>query len=346
MRIVVGLSGGIDSAVAAWLLRRDGHEAVGVHLTLTGIDEDALRATRRAAEALGIPLLERDGSERFRETVVLPALEAYAAGLTPNPCVVCNRQVKLEELLRAADDIGTGSVATGHYARVVRQAGRVRLLAALHRNKDQSYFLHRLTPDQLGRLVLPLGELSKDDVRALAREAGLPAVERPESQELCFVPPGSGVADLVERELPGRIRPGPVVGPGGERLGNHGGIHRFTVGQRRGLGIAAGEPVYVTALDPRTAAVTVGPARALERDRILVTDPSWLAGEPPPFPLRCTVRIRARHAGERCVVSPGPGETLEVRFVAPVRAPAPGQAAVFSDGDEVLGGGWIAPPPP
>jgi tRNA-specific 2-thiouridylase len=345
VKVLVGLSGGVDSAVAAVRLLREGYEVVGAYLRLwdPGAEEDPAVRARDIAASLGIPLIVEDLRKRFREKVFLPSLEASIRGLTPNPCVVCNRSVKLEGLLEAAAEAGAERVATGHYARVVRESGGPpRLLRGTDRRKDQSYFLHRLAPGQLARLLLPLGDLGKEQVRELASTAGLTAADRPESQDLCFVPPGRTFGDVVEALLPGRVRPGPVIGPDGREVGRHGGIHRFTVGQRRGLGVALGAPAYVVALDPGRAAVTLGPPEAAHRRRILVEEPSWLRGRPPPFPLRCTVRVRARHGGAACTVKPAEGERLIVTFDEPVLAPAPGQAAAFHLGDEVLGGGWIS----
>jgi len=353
VKVVVGLSGGIDSAVAALLLREQGHDVVGVFLRLW--DPLAGRASRccspedeadaaRVAAALGIGFEVACASREFFDRVFLAALEAYAGGLTPNPCVVCNQRVKFAELEAVAARLGADAVATGHYARVARDpGGRVRLLRGADRAKDQSYHLHRLTAARLGRVLLPLGELGKDRVRKIGAAAGLSVAGKPDSQELCFVPPGSSYAELVEGWLPGSARPGPILDLEGRELGRHGGIHRFTVGQRRGVGVAAGRPLYVVALDPARAAVIVGPREALEVRRFRVDDPSWIAGAPPAARFRCEVQVRARHRPVPCTVSVG-GAALVVCTEEPVAAPAPGQAAVLYRGDEVLGGGWIARP--
>ncbi len=347
MHVVVGLSGGVDSAAAVIGLLEAGHEVTGVFLRLgepePGPPPD-LEAARHTAAVLGVPLLVRDARKAFTETVLVPSLERYAAGTTPNPCVLCNRVAKLAILETVADELGARAIATGHHARVERsRGGPVRLLRGRDRTKDQSYFLHRITPRQLERLLLPVGEGTKAKARERVREAGLEVADRPESQELCFVPEGATPADLVERWLPGAVRSGPIVDGEGRELGRHGGLHRFTIGQRRGLGVAAGYPLYVVALEPGKNAVRVGPAEALERDRIIVEDPSWPSGRAPRFPLECMVQIRARHRAVPATVEALDDGRLEVRFTRPVRAPAPGQAAVLYDGDTVLGGGWIAP---
>ncbi len=351
MKVVLGMSGGLDSSAAALLLQRAGWEVVGVFVRLWDplgghgsrcCSLDDLEDARRVADGLGIQLIERCASREFFDTVFMPSLEQSAAGLTPNPCVVCNREMKLAHLEAAARDVGADTIATGHYARVEREASRTpQLLRGRDRGKDQSYFLHRITPSQLDRLILPLGELHKTEVRELAREAGLPVVDKAESQELCFVPEGTSYGELVEGWLPGAVRPGPIVDCEGEELGRHEGLHRYTVGQRRGLGVAAGEPLYVLKLDVGSAAVRVGPASALERAQIGVEDPSWLTEASPELPMECEVQIRARHRPVPGRVEQVAEGRLEVRFERPVRAPAPGQAAVFYRADRVLGGGWI-----
>jgi tRNA-specific 2-thiouridylase len=232
-------------------------------------------------------------------------------------------------------------VATGHYARVEwRDGGRVHLLRAADRAKDQSYFLYRVPPAILERLILPVGGLLKDEVRTLAREAGLPVAAKEESQELCFVPRGTSYAELVASWLPQAVRPGEIVDREGRVLGRHGGVHRFTVGQRRGLGIAAPRPLYVLALEPETGRVVVGPGPELDVHEIRVRDAVWIAGEPPAERFRCTVKIRSRHPGNEAEVTVDGGR-LRVTSSEPFHAPAPGQAAVLYRGEEVLGGGFI-----
>ncbi len=347
------MSGGLDSAVAALRLLEAGYEVVGVFVRMWDplgghgsrcCSLDDLEDARRVAELLGIPLLERCASREFFDRIFMTSLHRYAEGRTPNPCVLCNREMKLAHLEAVAAEVGAELLATGHYARVVRDdRERSRLLRGLDRGKDQSYFLHRITPGQLERLLLPMGELTKDEVRELARAAGLPVAEKSESQELCFVPRGTSYAELVEGWLPGAVRPGPILDQAGREVGRHPGIHRFTVGQRRGLGISAREPLYVVGLDAEKGVVRVGPAQALGARAITVASPSWLAGTEPGLPLACEAQVRARHRPVHATVDVAGEGRLEVRFAVPVRAPAPGQAAVFYRGDEVLGGGWIEP---
>jgi len=351
MKVVVAMSGGLDSSVAALRLVEAGHEVIGVLFRLWDplagaasrccSDEDVQDAQNVAA-ALGIRLREECTTRRFFDEIFMGSLKQYARGLTPNPCVVCNERIKFAELEAVAREEGADAVATGHYARVERgEDGAVHLLRAVDPAKDQSYFLYRVPLRILARLILPVGALAKDEVRRLAVEAGLPVAAKGESQELCFVPQGTSYAQLVEGWVPGSIRPGKIVDREGRVLGRHGGVHRFTVGQRRGLGIAAERPLYVLALEASTGRVVVGPREELEVPAISVEDAVWIAGEPPARRFRCTVRIRSRHAGVTASVEVGSG-TVHVLPEEPLMAPAPGQAAVFYHGDEVLGGGFIA----
>lgn len=352
-RIVVGLSGGVDSSVAAALLVEAGFEVVGITLHLAGSAsrccslEDADDA-RRVAEDLGIRFYVANETERFRREVMEPFADAYLAGRTPIPCVACNRRFKFERLVGRARALGADAVATGHYARVQRDpgTGAHRLLRARDPHKDQSYFLYDLGQEQLARARFPLGELRKDEVRARARALGLATADKPESQEICFVPDGD-YAKVVEKlrpeALPGE---GDVIDGEGRVLGRHAGVHRFTVGQRRGLGLSAGERYYVRALDARRNRVVVGPVEELGVRGAELEDVRWIAGAPPPHALRARVRIRYRHEGAEARVEAAPGGRARALFDEPVRAVAPGQAAVFYAGDEVLGGGSIAAPIP
>ncbi len=352
MKVIVAMSGGVDSSVAALRLIEAGHDVTGVFFRLVDpLGEGGSRCcsprdmedARLAAQLLGIELLERCVSRRFFDEVFETSLRAYARGLTPNPCVVCNRRIKFAELAHAADQIGADLIATGHFARLEQNGdGVAHLLRAVDRSKDQSYFLHRVDQQILSRTVFPIGDLSKGEVRELARSAGLVQAEKAESQELCFVPEGTSYAELVEHWMPEMIRPGIIADHDGRQLGAHRGIHRFTIGQRRGLGISSQAPLYVVGLDPKTATVIAGKGDELLRTSIRVHDLRWVAGRPPCRPLACTVQVRSRHRGVPAEVRVN-GDDAEIDFAEPVRAPAPGQAAVFYDGDEVLGGGWIAP---
>jgi tRNA-specific 2-thiouridylase len=349
-RVVVALSGGVDSAVAAARLVDAGHDVVGVTLHLWDYPDDgSVRGrccapedqydARAVCDSLGIPFYAFDRRELFRTEVVDPFVQGYLRGETPSPCVACNRTVKLRELLPLADRLGASAIATGHYARVLPDSdGVMRLHRAIDRQKDQSYFLHMLRPDELARLVLPLGDATKPEVRAEAERRGLPVAGKGESQELCFVP--SGRYDrFVEERADGRVRPGPVLDASGRELGRHEGVHRFTLGQRKGLGVALGAPAYVVGIDAESGAVRVGSESELDATGA-VLEGVVLHGHA--LPLEATVRVRARHEGERATLTQEGDGVLHVRFERPVRAVTVGQVAVAYRGDEVLGGGRIA----
>ncbi len=347
------MSGGVDSSVAALRLVREGLDVVGVTLHLWDYPDSSERGrccapedqydARRVADHLGIPHYTFDRRDLFRETVVQPFVDAYVAGQTPSPCVACNRTVKLRELLPLARRLDARWVATGHYARVEPHGATFALHRAADGAKDQSYFLHMLTGDELARTRFPLGDAAKAEVRAEARAAGLPGADKGESQELCFVADGRYDA-FVEARSDGRLRPGPIVGPGGAVLGRHDGVHRFTVGQRKGLGVALGRPAFVVSVDAESATVRVGFEEdaavrgvVLERDVVFAEDVS--------FPCEAIVKVRARHGGARAVLrreEPAAGGRVTVRFLEPVRAACPGQVAVAYEGTRVLGGGTIA----
>ena len=347
-RIVVGMSGGVDSSVAAALLVEQGYEVVGVTMHLAGASsrccslEDAEDA-RRVAETLGIRFYVANYTERFRREVMEPFADAYLAGRTPIPCVACNRRFKFHHLLERARAFGASAVATGHYARLEDDGtGARRLLRGVDPDKDQSYFLFDLGQEQLAGACFPLGELGKDEVRERARALGLPTADKPESQEICFVPDGDYAAvveSLRPEALPGE---GEIVDRAGRVLGRHGGIHRFTVGQRRGLGLSAPAPLYVTRLDPAMNRVEVGGVEELACGGAQVEATSWVAGTTPREPVRAEVRVRHRAEARPAWIEAGEGGAATVRFDDPVRAVTPGQAAVFYRGATVLGGGWIA----
>jgi len=336
MKVVVALSGGVDSAVAALRLLDEGHEVIGVHLRMGRGGAGAVDSARRVARQLAIGLLEVDCSEAFDLRVVRPALGLFASGVTPSPCVVCNERLKLAELERVAAEVGADMVATGHYARVEGSSRGPLLLRGADRSKDQSYFLHRLTASRLRRIAFPLGDFSKDEVRGLAARAHLSVAGEKESQELCFVADGGSPADLVEAELPERVRPGRIVDREGQRLGDHGGVHRFTVGQRRG----APHPLYVLAVDAADGTVVVGPRDQAEASVVHAEGVSWVNDAPPDGRLECSVQIRSRHSAAQALVEVE-GSKLTIRPAAPLLSPAPGQAAVLYRSDQVLGGAWI-----
>lgn len=353
-RVLVAMSGGVDSSVAAARLRDQGHDVVGVTLHLWDYPDDgSVRGrccapedqhdARRVADHLGIPHYTFDRRALFQEHVIGPFVDAYLEGRTPSPCVACNRSVKLRELFPLAERLGASFVASGHYARVIEDEGRARLYRGRDHGKDQSYFLHMLREDELARLLLPLGDSTKEEVRAEALRRRLPGATKGESQELCFVPAGRYDAFVAER-AEARVRPGAIVDSEGRPVGKHGGIHGFTIGQRKGLGVALGRPAFVVGLDAATGTVRLGGEDELLAAGARLEGGAW--SDDVAFPLEAEVRVRARHEGERAViereVDPTTGaEVFVARFRAPVRAVSPGQVAVVYRGDRVYGGGTI-----
>ncbi len=334
-KLAVALSGGVDSAVAAWLLCQQGHEVLGLSLSLGQGRDEAPAAGAEVARQLGVPHRVVAAGDEFGQEVVLPSLQAYAQGITPNPCARCNARVKFPLLWRAARELGCQGLATGHYARIVADARGRRLAEAGDQAKSQAYFLARLAPELLGHLLFPLGSLGKPQVRQLAGQAGLAAAQRPDSQDACFLPPG-GWDELMAAH--GLLRPGPLEDQDGQVLASHEGIHRFTIGQRRGLGVALGRPAYVLALDGERAAVRVGPPEGLYSSGLWGRSPRWFA--PPEQGASLRVRVRYAHRGVDCQVQKE-GERLLVKFQEPQRAVAPGQLAVFSHHEHILGSAWI-----
>jgi tRNA-specific 2-thiouridylase len=353
-RILVAMSGGVDSSVAAARLHDAGHDVVGVTLHLWDYPEDDGRGqgrccapedqydARRVADAVGFPHFTFDRRGLFARAVIEPFVDAYVAGETPSPCTACNRGVKLAELFALADRLGASRVATGHYARIVRdeKTGSPSLAMGADRAKDQSYFLYATPCEWLDRLAFPLGESRKAEVRAEAIARGLPGAHKGESQELCFVGAGShAYAAFVAARANGRIRPGLVVDESGAPVGTHEGVHRFTVGQRRGLGVALGHPAFVTRIDAEHATVHLGGEDALKSRGAELDDVSLAAGTA--LPVRARVRVRYRHDGEDATVVSRPDGGASVVFDQPVRAVSRGQVAVFYSGERVLGGGRI-----
>jgi len=342
-RILVALSGGVDSAVAAALLARQGRAVVGVFMR-NGVHGSAAkrsccslsdaRDARAVADRLGAPFYVHDLQQPFARLMDAFARD-YAAGLTPNPCVVCNNELKFGELLALADDLGCAAVATGHYARVA--GGRLR--RAADADKDQSYLLGGLTPAQLARAIFPLGELTKPQVRAAARELALPVADKPDSADICFVPGGDYRAVVSER-LSGLGTPGVLLDREGRVVGRHAGVAAFTVGQRRGLGAALGEPAYVTAIDPDSGAVRVGRRKDLSRAACTVRQVGWQVDAP--RPRQALVQLRHRHAPEPAELTELADDAVRVAFRQPSLNVTPGQYAVFYEGDRVLGSGRIA----
>jgi tRNA-uridine 2-sulfurtransferase len=347
------MSGGVDSSVAAALLIEEGHEVFGLTLDLCavrteggasgGCASDSVAAAGLAAQHLGIAHQVIDGRQAFEQNVLHPAWQEYAAGRTPNPCVLCNVSIKFGLLLEQARALGAQRLATGHYARLGRhpESGRPVLLRGQDRVKDQSYFLFALEAHQLEHIVFPLGAYEKATVRQLGKQFALSNAERPESQDACFSSNDACFAETLRARFNGLAHPGHFVDPHGKILGHHAGIHYFTIGQRKGLGLALAQPGYVLSIDLVQAAVVVTQdPKDLEASGLIASGVTWAHGETD-HPDQGEVQVRYRHAPVSAAFAPGPGDTTLVRFATPQRAVTPGQAAVFYQGEQVLGGGWI-----
>lgn len=355
-RVVVAMSGGVDSSVAAALLLADGYDVVGVTLNLFSLpkkycrDEDtvnccgwgAAEEAHQVCMQLGIPHYVIDMRNEFEKKVIADFCSEYKKGHTPNPCLRCNEFIKFDELKKRADKLSADYVATGHHARIEYDSARKGyvLKKGVDRQKDQSYFLYTLTQSQLRRVLMPVGPFTKKDIRQKAAGLGLSVAQRPESQEICFVPDRNYARFLRHRE-PQAFEPGPIVDPEGRIIGRHKGTPGFTVGQRRGMGIAAPHPIYVLAIDAEKNTVVAGPNEALYRNELEASNVNFIAGQTLERTLRVKAKIRYKHLEASAVLSLLEGNRVRVRFDVPQRAVTPGQAVVFYEGETVIGGGLI-----
>jgi len=354
-RVVVAMSGGVDSSMAAAFLKEEGYEVIGLTMHLWDPAQDGLgnfgrccspediRDARRVADELGFPHYVINLRKAFEEEIVQYFVKDYQNCRTPNPCILCNERVKFRFLLRKAEELGARALATGHYARVVFDARKNRylLLRGLDRSKDQSYFLYSLNQGQLSKTIFPLGEKTKEEIRREARKLGLRVAQKRESQEVCFIPDGD-YRKFVESRIGREIgHPGDIIDRRGKVLGRHRGLYSYTIGQRRGLGLPGPRPHYVLALDPKENRLVAGSEEELLASGLIASGMNWISFPELKNPLEALVQIRYRHKGGLAIIGPIEGDQVRVEFRTPQKSVTPGQAAVFYQGEEVLGGGWI-----
>ncbi len=352
-RVVVAMSGGVDSSITAWLLKEMGYEVIGATMCIGTTDQTPsglgrccglvdIEDARRVALQLGVPFHVFHLRDEFEKEIVDYFCDEYTKGRTPNPCILCNERVKFGSFLKRALDLGADSIATGHYARLEfdENMGEFCLKKGVDRRKDQSYVLFSLTQDQLRHTLFPLGEYRKEEIRQQAFQLGLPVHDKPESQEVCFIHDNSYHSFLQER-LRGSIEPGPIVDQQGNVLGRHKGLPFYTIGQRRGLRLAKGRPLYVIGIDRFRNTLMVGEEKEVYADTFTVNSVSWINSREMTSSFSAQVKIRYNHPGSEAVLTPGEKDEWKVRFHIPQKAITPGQAAVFYEGDRVRGGGWI-----
>ncbi|MBR5474898.1 MAG: tRNA 2-thiouridine(34) synthase MnmA [Lachnospiraceae bacterium] len=352
-KVVIGMSGGVDSSVAAYLLKKAGYDVIGVTMQIwqkeaAVVSEEggccglsAVEDARRVAHALEIPYYVMNFRDEFQKRVIDYFVAEYAAGRTPNPCIACNRYVKWEALLQRSLAIGADYIATGHYARVMQLPnGRYTLKVSKTAAKDQTYALYNLTQEQLAHTLMPVGEFTKDEIRALAEELALPVAHKPDSQEICFIP-DNDYGGFLDRELGGQIPEGNFVDRLGNVLGRHKGITHYTIGQRKGLNLAMGHPVFVTEIRPETNEVVIGEAEDVFTDRLICKDLNFMSIPDLEGEMEVIAKIRYNHRGSRCIIRRIDAEQVECYFPEKVRAVTPGQAVVFYEEDYVVGGGTI-----
>jgi tRNA-specific 2-thiouridylase len=354
-KVVVGMSGGVDSSVAAWLLKQQGYDVIGVTMQIWQDEEraqqeenggccglSAVDDARRVAQKLDIPYYVMNFKQDFKCKVMDYFVEEYLAGRTPNPCIACNRYVKWESMLKRSMDIGAEYIATGHYARIAQLPnGRYAIKNSVTAKKDQTYALYNLTQEQLSHTLMPVGDYTKDEIRQMADEAGLPVAHKPDSQEICFIP-DNDYAAFIDREAGERVpKPGCFVTADGQVLGHHLGITHYTIGQRKGLNLAMGHPVFVTEIRPETNEVVIGEAEDVFGDTLYCNHINYMGMEDLTGPRRVLAKIRYAHAGEMCLVEKTDADVIKCTFEKPVRAITPGQAVVFYEDGYVLGGGSI-----